>query len=43
MDLLYFLAARLQFIEDLYDPASDSFEKTKRKIAYQWGGESIDS
>jgi len=36
MDLLYFLTTHIQFIEDCNDPASDSCEETKRKIAYQW-------
>jgi hypothetical protein len=32
MDLLYFLKARLKFIEQLYDGAVSPFEETKRKI-----------
>jgi hypothetical protein len=32
MDLLYFLKARLRFIEQLYDSATSPFGETKRKI-----------
>jgi hypothetical protein len=34
MDLLYFLKARLKFIEQLYDGAVAPFEETKRKIEH---------